>query len=403
MRVLHVLDAACARRTDYGRRTQALLAALRAQGVQTVHLSAPSAHDGDGVHACRGAPGPASPPDAWPSDVWHLYRTPPTGLSPWLGRPCRGVVAAALLAFRLRELAHLTRPDLIHVHPPGNQAAATWPMARLARIPLVVDVDRRNALGQGTSAFARFAYARAHAVAAPTADMRAVLCAAGVPPRRIAILPPPIDVQAGARQAVGARDTLDAPLLAYAGDLDQADGIDLLLDALRDLRRRCRTLRLLIAGGGRRTEALEARIAAYGLGGYVHVTGRPAGRRTADVLARADVAVFPTLPNVAARAPSRHLLQAMASGCAIVASDIASHRELLVHGHSGMLFAAGSRAALVDVLAQLLEQTCRQRALGLAAARSVAATHDWTATATRYRRLYETILADTRRRRSAGR
>jgi glycosyltransferase involved in cell wall biosynthesis len=224
-----------------------------------------------------------------------------------------------------------------------------------------------------------------------------------VPPRRVAILPPPIDMSAGARQAVRARDTVDAPLLAYAGDLDQAGGIDLLLDALRDLRRRCRTLRLLVAGGGKRTEALEAKVAAYGLGGYVHVTGRPAGRRTADVLARADVAVFPTLPNVGARTPSRHLLQAMAGGCAVVASDIACHRELLVHGHSGMLFAAGSRAALVDVLAQLLEHGCRLRALGLAAARSVAATHDWTATATRYRRLYETVLADTRRRRPTGR
>jgi glycosyltransferase involved in cell wall biosynthesis len=397
MRVLHVLDAACARPTDYGRRTQALLAALRAQGLQTVHLSAPDAHDG------LADAGAASPADAWPSDVWHLYRTPVRRLPRWLGRPCRGVTATASLAFRLREIVRLTRPDLIHVHPPGAHAAATWPMARLARIPLVVDVDRRTALGQGTSALARFAYARAHAVAAPAADMRAVLCAAGVSPGRIAILPPPVGLPAGARHAVRARETLDAPLLAYAGDFDQADGIDLLFDALRDLRRRCGTLRLLIAGGGRHTEALEARIATYGLGGYVHVTGRLPGRRAADVLARADVAVFPTLPHAAARTPSRHLLQAMASGCAVVASDIACHRELLVHGHSGMLFAAGSRSALVDVLAQLLVQTCRLRALGLAAARSVAATHDWTATATRYRRLYETILADTRRRRSTGR
>jgi hypothetical protein len=394
MRVLHVLDAACARPTDYGRRTQALLMALRAQGVQTVHLSAPDAHDGP-----ADAP-PASPPDAWPSDAWHLYRTPASRPPRWLGRPCLSVASTASLAFRLREIARLTRPDLIHVHPPGAHTAATWPVARLARIPLVVDVDRRTALGHGASAFARFACTRAHAVAAPTAEMRAVLCAAGVSPRRIAILPPPIDVQSGARQAVRERDTLDAPLLAHAGALDEAGGIDLLLDALRDLRRRCRTLRLLIAGGGSRTEALEARIAAHGLAGYVHVTGRLAGRRTADVLARADVAVFPALPTAAARTPSRHLLQAMASGCAVVASDIACHRELLVHGHSGMLFAAGSRAALVDVLAQLLEQTCRLRALGLAAARSVAATRDWTATATRYRRLYETILADARRRRT---
>jgi glycosyltransferase involved in cell wall biosynthesis len=397
MRVLHVLDAACARPTDYGRRTQALLAALRAQGVQTVHVSAPETDDG------RADAGQAAPPDAWPHDIWHLYRTPATRVPPWLGHRSRSAVQAAALALRLREVVRLTRSDLIHVHPPGVLAAAAWPVARLARIPFVVDVDRRTALGHGTPPFARFACARAHAVAAPAAEMRTVLCAAGVPPRRVAILPPPIDMSAGARQAVRARDTVDAPLLAYVGDLDQAGGIDLLLDALRDLRRRCRTLRLLVAGGGKRTEALEAKVAAYGLGGYVHVTGRPAGRRTADVLARADVAVFPTLPNVGARTPSRHLLQAMAGGCAVVASDIACHRELLVHGHSGMLFAAGSRAALVDVLAQLLEHGCRLRALGLAAARSVAATHDWTATATRYRRLYETVLADTRRRRPTGR
>lgn len=391
MRVLHVLDAACARPTDYGRRAQALLAALRAQGVQTVHLCA-----ADSAPAADHAVSPAPPPDGWSGGAFPLYRTSAPRMPPWLPRGCGDAVTTAALALRLRRIACLTRPDLIHVHAPSTHACAVWPVARLRRLPFVVEADRRAA-GAGSRPLARFACAHADAVAASSVDMRAALRAGGVRPHRIAIVPPAADVVPVACAAAERLESVDAPLLAFAGDLDPAGGIDLLLDALADLRRGRRGLRLLVASGGARTDELDDRIAAAALNGYVHVTGRLAGRRAADVLARADVAVFPALPGPASLAPSRHLLNAMARGCAIVASDIACHRELLAHGHSAMLFAAGSRPALADVLAQLLDAPHRLRALGQAAARCAAATHDWPATAARYRSLYEAVLADAGR------
>ena len=226
--------------------------------------------------------------------------------------------------------------------------------------------------------------------------MRAALRANGVRPRRIAIVPPAADVEPVPRADPAPPGLVDAPLLAFAGEPDADGGIDLLLDALCALRRRYRALRLVVAGGDDRTARVDGRIAAAGLSGYVRVTGSLPGRRAADVLALADVAVFPALPGGAALAPSRHLLNAMARGCAVVASDIACHREVLVHGHSGMLFAAGSGMSLVDVLAQLLGDTARLRALGQAAARAVAASHNWTATAAGYRRLYAAVLAEAR-------
>lgn len=383
MRVLHVLDAACARPTDYGRRAQALLTALRSQGVQTVHLSAP-------------APPGADSRDDWPHHTWHLYRTPAPRTPRWLPEACLGAAHTAALALRLGRIARLTRPDLIHVHTPSAHASAAWPAARLGHLPLVVDADRRAADPGACRPFERFACARADALAAPSIEMRAALRAGGIRPRRIAVLPPAADVPAA--PCARPLDTLDAPLLAYAGDLDAAAGLDLLLAALRDLRRSRRTLRLLVAGGGPQTEALEARIAAAGLNGYVRVTGRLMGRRAADVLARADVAVFPALADGGPLAPSRHLLNAMAQGCAVVASDLACHRELLVHGHTGMLFEAGSRKSLVEVLAPLLDQPWRRRPLGQAAVQCIASAHHWTAAAAGYRRLYESVLADARGR-----
>lgn len=350
-----------------------------------MHLSAVAACDADSQ-------------DAWPHHVWHLYRTPAPRTPGWLLRACPDLAAGAALALRLRRIVLLTRPDLIHVHAPSVHASAAWPVARLGRLPLVVEADRRAAAGSGIGPLGRFACARADALAAPSIEMRAALRASGIHPRRIAILPPAADVMAAPDR--GARpsdmDMLDAPLLAYAGDLDAPAGIGLLLTALHDLRHKRRTLRLLVAGGGTGMEALEARIAAAGLNGYVRVTGLLAGRRAADVMARADIAVFPALAGRGTLTPSRHLLNAMAQGCAVVASDIPCHRDLLVHGHSGMLFAAGSRRALADALAQLLDERYRLRPLGQAAARCIAATHGWTSAAARYRRLYESVLADVR-------
>jgi glycosyltransferase involved in cell wall biosynthesis len=345
-----------------------------------VHLSAPD-------------PSLAGSCDEWPYHTWHLYRTPAPRTPQWFPQ---AAAHTAALALRLRRIAHLTRPDLIHVHAPSVHASAAWPVARLGRLPLVVDADRRAADPGASRPFDRLAWSRADALAAPSIDMRAALRAGGIRPRRIAVVPAAADVPATpcARPLV----TLDAPLLACAGDLDPASGLDLLLAALQDLRRSRRTLRLLVAGGGPRLEALDERIAAAGLNGHVRVTGRLTGRRTADVLSRADIAVFPALADGGTLVPSRHLLNAMALGCAVVASDIGCHRDLLVHGHTGMLFAAGSRQSLVERLAQLLDERWRLRPLGRAAMQCIAGTHTWTAAAAGYRRLYESVLAEARGR-----
>ncbi len=374
MRVLHLLDHAAVRPTDYARRTLALLEHLRRQGVQTVQLTAPSSR-------------PARVPSGW-----HYYATPPLpGASHW-PRAWHGAASLAALALRLRQVARLTRPDLIHVHAPSIHALAAWPAARLGRLPLLVEAERRGAAP--LPLLERLALQRADALAAASVEVRAALRAGGLRGRRIALLPAAADVPALVRRCPGPAGLEGAPLLACAGALDDACGIELLLDALAVLRRRHPALRLAVAGGGARLAALEARVAAHGLRGHVVVTGTLPARRAADLLPRADVAVFPALSGAAG--PARHLLNAMAQGCAVLASDIDCHCELVVHEHSGMLFRAGSRAALVAALGQMLDAPWCLRAFGHAAADFVAARRSWPAAAARYRRLYEAVLADGR-------
>jgi glycogen(starch) synthase len=415
MRVLHLLDPAVLRQTDYRSRALAFIGALRAQGVQTVQLAGPC------------PPSPASLPASSSSTQadglggqapgWHVYRTPAPAAPSRSARPCAtGAPAlfaalhvahsAALLALRLRQVARLTRPDLIHVHAPGSHAPVWQAAASLAAggrrpLPLVAEAERRGFSRDGWPALERWALARAAALAASSLEMRAALRGAGVACRRIAVIPPATGLAGLAgparceRQPPGLEG---APLIAFAGRLGRSGGIDLLLSVLGLLRRRHPGLRLLVAGGGLREDELAQRIGASHARGYVVITGAMPARRIADLLPRADIALFPALAGHAGlSAPSRHLLDAMAQGCTIVASDIGCHRELLVHGHTAMLFQAGSRKALAAVLLGLLERPERRRALGMAAASHAAACHSWPATAAGYRRLYQHVLADQRR------
>jgi glycosyltransferase involved in cell wall biosynthesis len=400
MRVLHLLDHSAPRRSDYSRRAQALLQGLRSHGVHTVHLTGPRHAAGDAAgNAAAAAP-----------DGWHFYRTAlPAGMeglarhAPRLGAAAR----TAALALRLRQVARLTRPDLIHVHLPSWNALAALPVAHLARLPLVVEADRRAGAADPPPPalqawLERRALDRAHAIAAGTAQVRASLRADGVGGKRITVIPPAPDLPAcrsasAIRTGLGPPGLEGAPLLAYAGGSGPLDGLELLLAAFAVLRRTYPALRLVVAGDG--DGALAERTGARDMRGHVVVTGALSYRRAADLLPRADIAVFPTLHAAGALSPSRHLLNAMAQGCAIVASDTVCHRELLVHGHSGILFQAGSRNALAEAMAGLLAEPWRLAALGAAAAEFIQGRRSWDLTARRYRRLYETVLAQNGKQR----
>lgn len=426
MRVLHLFDAAVLRRTEYRRRAFALLGALRAQGVQTVALAGPGAtpqediDNGDAagndgppwqVYRCAplwnpapaSLPTPLEMPPGLQQCVSPVFRHGAAQLTP--GNVSR-LMSAAALAVRLRHLARLTRPDLVHVHTPSADAPAWHALAAIACCgrqspPLVAEAERRHGrIGRAIArapvpALERWALTSAGALAAPSLEMRAALRAGGVACRRIAIIAPASELAGMPRVPHRLPELEGAPLLAFAGRLERAGGSELLLTALHALRRRYPGLRLLLAGAGPGEDALAELIAAGASRGHALITGSLSARRTADVLARADIVVFPALAGRAEPlAPSRHLLNAMAQGCAIVASDVACHRELLVHGHTALLFQAGNVRALADTLLGLLESPARRGALGTAAARCVAARHSWEIAASGYRRLYDSVLAD---------
>ncbi|HZJ56071.1 MAG TPA: glycosyltransferase family 4 protein [Myxococcaceae bacterium] len=67
------------------------------------------------------------------------------------------------------------------------------------------------------------------------------------------------------------------------------------------------------------------------------------------------------------------LLEAMASGCCVVAAALPHYPELVEHGVTGFLYPAGDVSALVEILEPLLAEPSRAKAVGRAAVEDVRA------------------------------
>jgi phosphatidylinositol alpha-mannosyltransferase len=106
-------------------------------------------------------------------------------------------------------------------------------------------------------------------------------------------------------------------------------------------------------------------------------------------LARADVLVAPSLGGESFGVV---LVEAMAAGVPVVASDIAGYREVLP-ASAGVLVAPGDAAALADAIDELLSDESARLRMG-AAGRAEAEQYAWPRIAERTLAVYERVLRE---------
>lgn len=140
----------------------------------------------------------------------------------------------------------------------------------------------------------------------------------------------------------------DAKLVGVVARLEPEKGHPTLLAAWPEVVRRCPQAYLLVVGEGSQRDALEARASELGIADHVVFTGRrddvPA------VTAALDVAVLPSYRE----AQGLVILEAMALGRPVVASNVGGIPEVIDDGVSGLLVPPGDPAALAAAIVRLL-------------------------------------------------
>lgn len=241
---------------------------------------------------------------------------------------------------RLRARCAVWRPDVVlgFMESPNVSSIIS---ARMMGCAVVVSerVDPRTyRLAQPWRALRRALYPLADAVVLQTESVAQGWARTFLSPDKISVLPNPLSLPV---RTVPLPLSEREPVILAAGRLDEQKGFDVLIDAFSDIATTVPGIRLEIAGEGPARDALEARIAATGLGGRARLLGRVAD--LPDRAARAQLFVlssrFEGFPNV--------LLEALAVGTPVVSTDCRSGpRDILGEHPLFPLVTAGDRVAL---------------------------------------------------------
>lgn len=157
------------------------------------------------------------------------------------------------------------------------------------------------------------------------------------------------------------------PLRVLAvGRLVPKKGYPVLLDALAELVSRGVSVRCRIVGGGALRGELAARATRLGLTRHVQFTGATTQQEIGEHYHWAEVFVQASVITADGDRDGipNSVMEAMASGLAVVASSVAGIPEVVHDGQTGVLVAPGDPAALAGALHRLADEPARRAQLG---------------------------------------
>jgi len=145
-------------------------------------------------------------------------------------------------------------------------------------------------------------------------------------------------------------------------------------------------VRLVIVGSGPEQSGLDS--LARELGIREDCVFQPTVADVAPWLRSIDIFVLPSL----SEALSNSLMEAMACGCACIASSVGGNPELVRHGETGLLFKAGNVQELLEKLRLLAGEPALRKRLSDAAARAIRERFSLDASAARMGEIYNSYL-----------
>ena len=280
--------------------------------------------------------------------------------------------------------------DFLYAVGGHGPATAAWIASRLLRLPFAFAVRTADMVQPGRDWAVK---ARDAAfVACDTEETRRRLheFLPELPPERLVLLRDPLTLTPPDEEVSLPPTEGKEPLrLLAVGTLCARKGFDVLLQACVQLRRQGIDFELRIVGAGPLRRRLKWQAWRLGLRKCVFFPGQVPHENMPDLYRRADLFVAParvTRTGDQDGLPSA-LTEAMAFGCAVVASDLPGIREAVQNGESGVLVPSEDADALGKALLALAARPEERKRLGGGASRRIPVLLDAAGTEARLKEL----------------
>ena len=209
------------------------------------------------------------------------------------------------------------------------------------------------------------------------------IAAFGASPDRVKVVEPGIDTEF----FHPTRPKSATPLLVCVSRLKKYKNVQLLIEALPEIRRRAGEVTLDLVGSGEYREALRSLADRVGASGSVRFLGYVDEETKRDLLSRATLFVNPSLKE----GWGINNIEANLCGTISVSNDVPGLRDSVRHGQTGVLFRTNDREDFIDKVVDLLGNDEKRRTMEKQAAVSDRG-FDWDVMAGRMRSVVEAAL-----------
>lgn len=388
MRILHVLHLSMPFVCGYSIRSEQIVSRQRGGGHDIAVVTSAQQPDRAGEEVRAGIP--------------H-HRTPYGVLPP---TPLREIKLMDQLTRRIAEIVDQACPDLIHAHSPILVGIPAYRVARREGLPFVYEIRdlwENASVDRGKFKVNSLPYRVARAAETwlvRKADGVVTICEAlrdelnsrvdrdidivfnGVDPS--AFQPaPPAETWSATWNPDGRR------LLAYIGSFQPYEGLEVLIQAFRLVLDSNSNVGLLIAGDGPERPGLERLARSLGIADRVNFTGRIPHDKVREIYSVADILVYPRIATRTTQLTTPlKTLEALAMGKAVITSDLAPARELVVENETGCFFRPGDPNSLANQIRMLLDDRERCVMMGKAGREWVRQHRSWDRAISIYDQVY---------------
>jgi glycosyltransferase involved in cell wall biosynthesis len=286
---------------------------------------------------------------------------------------CRALYSMIWCSWMVRRKRKSLQPDIVYART-FEYDWTPWLVSSALKCPMVLEVHspfylERRFRGLRESKLIRVLdralWRRAAMIRVVSKPVAKLLAAETVEARRVRFIPYGIDVEAMPDRLT--RSAGEALRIVFVGSFYPWHGAEVLVTALALAQSQVPNLRLSLIGDGLARQACVRRARELGLDETVEFTGWLPWEEVAQRLKAADLAVAPFLKIEPFYFDPVKVMEYMAFGLPIIASDLERIAEMLHFGEAGMLVKPGDAGALAEALIALAGDPRQRERLGKAA------------------------------------
>jgi glycosyltransferase involved in cell wall biosynthesis len=281
--------------------------------------------------------------------------------------------------------------DLVHFHGASIPLLITIPFLKFLNKKVIAKVSSAKLGIEAGSFYGRYGLLgnifirllkNVDAFVAISEEIKEGLLAEGYEAGRVYRIPNSIDRSIFYSESK--KETAESTVI-FSGALDKRKGVEVLLEAWKDVHKIFPKCNLMILGKGPQKTYLEIKADRLGITDAVKFTGHVSS--VPDYLRIADIFVLPSLqeglPN--------SLLEAMACGLPVIASKIGGVVDVVEDGKSGILVEPGDISGLASAMVRLLKDNVLRQRLGEEARKRIVEGFSIDRIAEEYIKLYKKI------------